>query len=241
MMRGLLLGAALGCSNLSGDSSTPVVIEVFPPAGSGISGQVEIGDTAALTARALNAQGDSIAATFTWRTPDTAIVFLDPSTGLVSGKVPGTARVQARSGSLISDFVILTVVPRADSLVLVPPDSARLLAADTASAPLVAELDSINLVGPTLGPLAGRRLVYELVPIPADTGVATLNGGVDTLATTTGATGRPTAPVYVRKVPGKAHPDSVYVEVRSYRPSSGPTAPVLIPGSGQRFIVRFDP
>jgi len=240
-MRGLLLAAALGCSNLSGDSSTPVVIDVFPPAGSGISGQVEIGDVATLTARALNQQGDSIAATFTWHTADTAIVFLDPSTGEVSGKLPGTARVQARSGSLVSDFVTLTVVPRADTLVLISPASVQVLSLDTASVPLVAELDSINLVGPTLGPLAGRQLVYELVPIPADTGIATLNGGVDTLATTTGATGSPTTPVYVRKVPGKAHPDSVYVEVRSYRPSSTTLLPVLIPGSGQRFIVRFDP
>jgi hypothetical protein len=229
---GLLLAAALGCSNLSGDSSTPVVIDVFAVAGSGISGQVEIGDTATMTARALNLQGDSVAATFTWGTPDTGIIFLDPQTGQISGKVPGTARVQARSGSLISEFVTLTVVPMADSLVLIPPDSARLLSADTASAPLVAQMDSIN----PDGPLSGRRIVYEIIQFFPAADSSSLNGGLFVLNATTTLTGQPSVPVFVRKIPGRPHPDSVYVEIRSYRPSG-----VLIPGSGQMFIVRFDP
>jgi hypothetical protein len=229
---GLLLATALGCSNLSGDSDTPVVIDVFAVAGSGISGQVEVGDTAVLTAMALNRQGDSVAATFTWRTPDTATVFLDPQTGQVSGKQPGTARVQARSGSLISDFVTLSVVPMADSLLVIPPDSARLLAADTASAPLITQIDSIN----PDGPLSGRRIVYEIIQFFPAADSASLNGGLFALNATTTTTGQPSAPVYVRKIPGRPHPDSVYVEIRSYRPSG-----VLIPGSGQVFIVRFDP
>lgn len=229
---GLLLAAALGCSNLSGDSSTPVVIDVFPVAGSGISGQVEIGDTAVLTAVALNQQGDSVAATFTWRTADTGIVFLDPQTGQISGKQAGTARVQARAGALISDLVTLTVVPMADSLVVIPPDSARLLAADTASAPLIAEMDSIN----PDGPLSGRRIVYEIIQFFPAADSASLNGGLFALNATTTTTGQPSAPVYVRKIPGRPHPDSVFVEIRSFRPSG-----VLIPGSGQMFIVRFDP
>lgn len=231
-MPGLLLAAALGCSNLAGDSSSAVLIDVFPIAGSGISGQVEIGDTAVMTARALNQQGDSVAATFTWRTADTGIVFLDPQTGLVSGKLPGTARVQARTGSLISDFVTLTVVATADSLVLVPPDSARLLAGDTASAPLIAEMDSIN----PDGPLSGRRIVYQITQFFPAADSASLNGGLFALNATTTFTGQPSVPVYVRKIPGRPHPDSVYVEIRSYRPSGAP-----IPGSGQVFIVRFDP
>lgn len=229
---GLLLAAALGCSNLTGDSKTPIVIDVFPVAGSGISGQVEIGDTAVLTAVALNQQGDSVAATFTWRTADTGIVFLDPQTGQVSGKQVGTARVQARSGPLISDLVTLNVVPMADSLVVIPPDSARLLATDTASAPLIAAMDSIN----PDGPLSGRRIVYEITQFFPATDSASLNGGLFALNATTTATGQPSAPVYVRKIPGRPHPDSVYVEIRSFRPSG-----VLIPGSGQMFIVRFDP
>lgn len=231
-MRGLLLAAALGCSNLNGDSDAPVTIDVFPPAGSGISGQVEIGDTTVLTARALNQQGDSIAAAFVWRTADTGIVFLDPQTGEVSGKQPGTARVQARTGSLISDFITLAVVPMADSLLLIPPDSARLLAADTASAPLVAQLDTLN----PDGPLSGRAIVYQVAQFFPAADSASLNGGLFALNATTTSTGQPSVPVYVRKIPGRPHPDSVYVEIRSFRPSGA-----LIPGSGQMFIVRFDP
>lgn len=231
-MPGLLLAAILGCSSLTGDSSTPVVIDVFPPAGSGISGQLEIGDTAVMAARALNQQGDSVPATFVWRTADTGLVFLDTITGRVSGKQPGSARVQGRTGSLISDFVTLTVVPMADSLVLVPPDSARVLTGDTASAPLVAELDTINPVGP----LSGRRIVYEITQLFPATDSASLNGGLFAVNATTTSTGQPAVPVYVRKIPGRQHPDSVYVEIRSYRPSGA-----LIPGSGQQYIVRFDP
>lgn len=230
-LAGILLAAA-GCSSLNGDSDSPVVIEVFPPSGSGISGQVEIGDTTQMSARALNQNGDSVAATFTWRTPDTALVFIDATTGRVTGKAPGSARVQARAGSLISDLVTLSIVPLAESLTIIPPDSARLLTTDTASTALVAELDTIN---PT-GPLAGRRIVYEITQLFPATDTASLNGGFDALGVTTGGTGQPTVPVYVRKIPGAPHPDSAFVEIRSFRPSGA-----LIPGSGQRFIVRFDP
>ena len=52
IVRGLLLLAVFGCSNLSGDSDTPVVIDIFAPSGSGISAQVEIGDTAVMSASA---------------------------------------------------------------------------------------------------------------------------------------------------------------------------------------------
>jgi hypothetical protein len=236
-LSGLILAAVVGCSSLSGDSDTPVVIDVFPPAGSGISGQVEIGDVAVMTARALNQQGDTVPATFVWRTADTGLVFLDTITGQVSGKQPGSARVQGRTGSLISDFVTLTVVPMADSLVLVSPASTLVLTGDTASAPLIAEMDTIN---PT-GPLSGRRIVYQIIQFFPATDSVSLNGGLFALNATTTSTGQPAVPVYVRKIPGRQHPDSVYVEIRSYRPSSTDSLPVLIPGSGQQFIVRFDP
>lgn len=232
ILRGLLLVAVFGCSNLTSDSDAPVTLEVRPPAGSGISGQVEIGDTALLSGVALNQKGDSVAATFTWRTPDTALVFVDAATGKITGKQAGSARVQGRVGSLISEFVTVAIVPLADSLAIVPPDSARVLTGDTASAPLIAELDTIN---PT-GPLAGRAIVYEIVQLFPTTDSASLNGGLFALTATTGANGQPVSPVFVRKIPGKQHPDSAFVQIRSFRPSG-----VTIPGSGQQFIVRFDP
>jgi hypothetical protein len=224
--------SAGACSNLNGDSDTPILIQVSPPAQSGISGQVEIGDTAAMTAVAINQAGDTVPVTFKWRAVDTGLVAIDSVTGAVTGKVAGIARVQARTGSLISDLISLTVVPFADSLLIIPPDSARLLTTDTASAALVAEIDTIN----PSGPLTGRRLIYEIVQSfgqPGDS--ASLNGGFNAVGATTTSTGQPTTPVYVRKIPGVAYPDSVFVAVSSIRPSGA-----SVPGSGQIFIIRFD-
>jgi hypothetical protein len=232
--RWLLLSLALGaCSNLSGDSDTPILLEIRAPSGvGGGSPVVEISDTFQLSARALNQDGDSVAATFAWRTPDTANLFVEPLTGRISGKKAGPARVQVSSGSLTSDFVNFTVVPAAESLQIVPPDSARVLVTDTASVPLVAELDTLN----PLGPLQGRQILYQLTTIfgqPGDT--ASLGGGGMTRAVATNALGQPTSPVYVRVIPALARPDSVLVEVTAFRPSGA-----AIPGSGQVFIVRFD-
>jgi len=228
-----------GCSDLSGDSDTPIVIEIRSPAApAGGSAPIEIGDTVTLGAVALNQSGDSVAATFQWRTPDTAFLFVDPATGRISGKKEGTARVQVRTGSLTSDLGAFAVVPFAESLTVVPPDSARVLVTDPASAFLVVELDTIN---PT-GPLSGRQVVYTLTTIFGAAGdSASLTGGAMSRTVSTGATGRPTTNVYVRVIPGVNRPDSVLVDVSAYRPSSfSAPAPVPIPGSGQQFIVRFD-
>lgn len=229
---GMLLWGASACSNLNGDSDTPILIQVSPPALSGISGQVEIGDTAAMTAVAINQAGDTVPVTFKWRAVDTGLVAIDSVTGAVTGKAAGIARVQARTGSLVSDLISLSIVPFADSLLIIPPDSARLLTTDTASAALVAEIDTTN----PSGPLTARRLIYEIVQSfgqPGDS--ASLNGGFNAIGATTTSTGRPTTPVYVRKIPGVAYPDSVFVAVSSIRPGGD-----SIPGSGQLFIVRFD-
>jgi hypothetical protein len=232
--RWLLLALALSsCSELSGDSDTPILLEIRAPAGvGGGSPLVEISDTFQLTARALNQDGDSVAATFIWRTPDTANIFVEPATGRISGKKAGVARVQVTSGSLSSDLINFAVVPAAESLQIVPPDSARLLVTDTASAPLVAELDTVN----PQGPLQGRQITYQLTTIfgqPGDT--ASLGGGGMTRSVATTALGQPSIPVYVRAIPALARPDSVLVAVTAIRPSGA-----AIPGSGQVFIVRFD-
>ena len=229
---------AAGCSDLSSDSNVPVVLEIRTPAGVGGGNPlVEIADTIQLTARALNQDGDSVAATFTWRTADTALVFIDPDSGLISGKKIGIARIQVTSGSLTSDVVSFSVVPAAESLLIVPPDSARVLPADAQSDALVTELDTLN----PNGPLKGRQIVYNISDISGVDGAsATLNSAFDTVVVVTGDDGRPLNNVVV--VPGTTRPDSLIVEVRAYRPSSfSRPLPVFIPGSGQRFIVRFGP
>lgn len=231
-----ILAALLGvtaCSNLSGDSDTPILLEIRAPASvGGGNPPVEIGDTFQLSARALNQAGDSVAATFSWRTPDTGLIFVEAATGRISGKQVGTGRIQVTSGGLTSDVISFAVVPAAESLLIVPPDSARLLTTDTASVSLVSQLDTLN----PDGPLQGRQLIYELTDIfgqPGDT--ASLGGGFMLRTVATSSLGQPAIPIYVRAIPGQPRPDSVFVEVTALRPSGVP-----IPGSGQRFIVRFD-
>lgn len=227
------LVALAACSDLSGDPETPIVLEIRAPAGVGSTPPVlEIGDTLQLSARALNQAGDSVAATFTWRTPDTGLVFVEAATGRISGKQVGNGRIQVTSDGLVSDFVVFGVVPAAESLLIVPPDSARILVTDTASAPLIAQLDTLN----PDGPLQGRQILYRLTTIwgqPGDT--ISLGGGGMTRTVTTSTLGQPTIPVYVRPIPTLPRPDSVLVEIQALRPSGTP-----IPGSGQTFIVRFD-
>jgi hypothetical protein len=230
--------ALAACSDLSGDSDVPIALEIRAPAGVGGSNPVvEIGDTFQLNARALNQDGDSVAAVFIWRTLDTALLFVDPTTGNISGKKVGTpARIQVASGNLTSDLVSFSVVPAAESLLIISPDTVHVLSTDPQSVALITELDTLN---PT-GPLSGRQIVYLIASIWGVGASATLNGGFDTIVVVTGTDGRPSTNVVV--VPGTIRPDSMIVEVRAYRPSSfsRPT-PVFIPGSGQQFIVKFDP
>lgn len=230
-----LLGGSLvaACSDLAGNSDTPIQIEIRTPAGPPTPPPVEIGDTLQLTARAFNQSGDSVATTFQWSTPDTAFLFVDPTTGKVTGKkLSGVARVQVRAGSLLSDLVTFAVVPAAESLLIIGSDSLRVAIADTASSPLITQLDTLN----PDGPLANRAVVYQLLSVFGVAGdTVTLNGGVLSRSVITGANGQPVTTVYVRPIPGLARPDSVLVAVNAYRPSGA-----TIPGSGQQFIVRFD-
>lgn len=76
-----------------------------------IPATVAVGGTLQLTARALDAAGDSVPATFAWSTPDTTIT-VGATTGLVTGVVGGTiGRVQVRADSVASDLVQITVTP----------------------------------------------------------------------------------------------------------------------------------
>jgi len=146
----------------------------------------------------------------------------------------GTASVQAQSGPYITDLIPFTVRPSADTLAIVPPDTFRVALADSESAPLVATVLSNN----PPGGLSGRNLIYTVVfPVFSDPSARTvqLPGGVlaDTIAT--GFDGGPVSPVTLRRVPGVATPDNALVEISTFRPSGK-----AVPGSGQRFTVRFD-
>ncbi len=219
-MRRTLLLAALSlaaCSSL-GDSGAPVAIDVLTP----IPAAVDIGDTIVLHARLLDQGGDSVAGTIRWRTPDTTVT-VDSITGAFTGLLTGSGRVQALGAGLVSTLIQYTVRTPADSVV-VPTDTLKILAADTASAPLLPKVvDSLG------AGLSGRTIVLTLVaPSPA---TARLTDTVVTITRSSATDGTPSPVVRVRKA-GVVSGDTVAVKVDARRPSGA-----LIPGSGQKILV----
>jgi hypothetical protein len=221
------LAAVTGCSNLT-EAGGIVGLEIRVPR----TPVVEVGQTIQLHARALDQQGDSVAATIAWLTPDTTVT-LTPA-GLLTGRTGGTtARVQAQVGTLVSNFVIFTVNPRPDTLALAGDSVLTVAPGVTSSAPLLASLRSFA----PPEPLAGDVITYTIVaPVFADPAQRTveLPGGVLSLAATTGIDGAPATAVTLNRVTGQSSPDSAIVTVAAAT-ATGAT----VPGSGQRFIVHF--
>jgi len=102
----LAIVAIAACSSLPDAGNGIVALQIFPP-----DALVVVVDSAPvmLHARALDIHGDSVAAIVFWRTPDTAFVSLDSVTGVMVGDSVGSARVQARVGTLLSDPISFVV------------------------------------------------------------------------------------------------------------------------------------
>jgi hypothetical protein len=226
--------ALAACSDIGSSDDTVIALQVTSPPGA----SVDVGDSVQYTAIALNRNGDPIPAPIRWATPDTANIAVDSLSGVVLGKKGATqARVQASSQGLVSSLNIITVIAVADTLILMPPDTLRVDALPaTTSAAMVSRLESFNPVGP----LSGRLIIYEVIePVfgsPASATVTLSNGALSDTATT-GANGEPSTPITLSRVTGFVAPDSAIVEIRATRRQG--TQPV--PGSGQRWIVRFTP
>ncbi|HXE56424.1 MAG TPA: hypothetical protein VNK43_00340 [Gemmatimonadales bacterium] len=233
----LALVGAVGCSGLDGGDDQLVALELVLP----VVRDVEVGDTLQLTARGLNRDGEPLPVDIAWFTPDNT-VWID-ATGRLTGLVPGQAgRVQARSGNLRSELVPFRVLPGADTLVMVGPEISQVPVDVAASEPLVARLDTHSPVPPATGtqPLAGRGIIYRIVepvfPDPSARTVELLPAAALADTVITDASGGPPAPgITVGRIPGVPSPDSAVVEVVAERLSGR-----LVPGSGRRFVVRFD-
>jgi hypothetical protein len=191
-----------------------------------------VGQTIQLSARALDRQGDSVGAAVSWLTPDTTVT-LTP-TGLLTGRTGATtARVQAAAGTIVSDFVVFSVNPRPDTLQLTGDSILTVAAGVAASTPLLASLRSFA----PAGPLSGRLITYTITaPVFSDPAQRTveLPGGVLSLDATTGGDGAPATPVTANRVTGQPSPDSAIVTVAAVTATGA-----AVPGSGQRFIIRF--
>jgi hypothetical protein len=133
----------------------------------------------------------------------------------------------------VSDFVTFTVNPRPDTLALTGDSILTVASGVGISAPLFA---SIRSFAPA-EPLSGEVITYTVTaPVFPDATQRTveLPGGVLSLAAITGADGTPATPVTLNRVTGQSSPDSAIVTV-----SAVTAAGATVPGSGQRFIVRF--
>jgi hypothetical protein len=228
--RGWRVGLALvaiGCSNLPSGEGGVVALELRLPS----PAAVELNDTLRLRARALNADGDSVADTVYWRTLDDTVLTIVDSIGLVTtSKTSGQARVQAHVGGLRSDIVILTIRPPSDTLLLTVGDTITVPAGDPASGTLGAAVQSTS---PAAG-VAGTSILFEVIDAVAAQGKVEFSNKGLLLRATTGTDGAPVTPVTLRKVAGQAPPATVQVRVSATRPSG-----VAVPGSGQAFTLLF--
>lgn len=222
-----LLAVTPGCSGLPEAEAGVVAIEVAVPG----PDTVEVGETIQLSARPLDKNGDSVTTPLTWVAADPTVT-LDASSGLLTGVTPGTARVQAAVGGLASELITFAVVAPADSLVLATDSVLPVAVGATTSPPLTTRLDSFH----PPGALAGRAVSYAITspdPLAAPPTVL-LPGDVAADTLLTGADG--TAAPVLSVVAGTVPPDTVIVEVRAAHTRGAP-----VPGSGQRFLVVFQP
>ncbi len=217
---------AAGCSNINEVSGGVVALEVTVPS----PPTIEVNESLQLTARALNKDGDSVAAAIVWSVGDTTLN-VDASTGVLTGVSPGSGRVQASVGTLTSGVFTFTVLAPADTIIIAG-DSVFTVAIDAvASAPLAVRLESLH----PAGPVESRPVIYTLTsPDPATVlpTVAFPNGQSEDTSTT--ASDGTVNDITLSRVAGLTAPDTAMVTVRASR-----TRGATVPGSGQRFLVLF--
>jgi hypothetical protein len=108
LRRLLLIGLfASACSDLPVTGDGVVILEVTtPPALT-----LRQGDSIALSARALDQQGEEVAVAITWATPDTTVTVSE--SGVVTAlTASGTGRVQASVGTLRSNILTFALQPQ---------------------------------------------------------------------------------------------------------------------------------
>lgn len=241
--RWLVVLPLLSCSNITEAGSAIVQVQVLAP----LITTLDVSDTTRVLARALNGAGQVVPTTIEWVALDTTVQV--DSTGLVRGDFNGLARIRAQSGTLVSNTINLTVLPRPDTLIIVGEDTLRVLVGQGGSAALTTRLDSHEM-GDTIPANAGQ-IIYQVVePVFADPTQRTVEftGQVLVDTITTGTDGMPLLPVLLNRVAGTTSPDSAIVAVTGLRfrhatqvdDSTIVVTADTVPGSGQQFTIRFD-
>jgi len=217
-----------GCSSLDEGQAGVVGIEVQVPG----PDTLEVGESIQLGARPLDKNGDSASAAVTWVSVDPT-ASIDPSTGVLTGLSVGTARIQATVGSLGSSLISFAIVPRADTL-QIAGDS--IFTASVTASPLPNFTTVVFSFSP-LGPVPTHGVVYAITspdPLVTPAPVVLSTNGQVTDTVPTGTDG--TAVTSLALTPGAVPPESVVVTISSTRIRG-----VVVPGSGQHFILHFTP
>ncbi len=195
---------------------------------------LELGRSVSIRAVARNGAGDSVNATITWRTSDTAAIAVDTLKGIVTAKL-ATGMADLQIGVLGKDTLIstrsairFTLTGSADTL--------RLPESDSLEAPVDANGAQIRIAlegGTPPAGVVGRPVGFRIIePAPADSPAVTFASGRIADSLTTGPNGIATATVV--GVGGRTVPDRAVVEINAYRASGQ-----RIPGSGRRVVIRF--
>jgi hypothetical protein len=222
----LPLLAVMACSNLEEGQGGVVALEILLPT----TTTIEVGEQVQLSARALDADGETVDATIDWRSRGTALTV--DATGLVTAVAAGASQVQAAVGALVSEQVTFNVQARADTVIIVG-DSVFII--PVAADPPVTANPTIRLetLSPP-GPVASQPVIFDITePIAGTVPVVELSNGAqsDTVSTTSEGL----ATVTLNLVTGQVPPDTAIVEVRATRLRGS-----VVPGSGQRFIILFE-
>lgn len=219
---------AAGCSGLDEGEAGVVGIEVQVPG----PDSLEIGESIQLGAKPLDKNGDSAAVAITWVSADPT-ASIDPVTGVLTGVSAGSARIQATVGSLGSALITFAIVPRADTLAIAG-DS--IFTATVTTLPLPDFPTLLSSFNPA-GPVPSQGVIYAITsPDPLTNPVSVVLGTNNQVADTVPTDANGAAVTHLVLVPDAAVPESVIVTVDARRIRGA-----VVPGSGQRFILRLTP
>jgi hypothetical protein len=186
------------------------------------SGRVEVLDTLRPHARALNGRGDSTAAQIVWSALDTTLQVADSLAGVFVGRAPGSGRIQARAGSLVSNPVTITVVAALDSIRVTGADT--VVVTDSLSDSL-----QIQAYATPGGSTAGRTIILTITFPPGAPGLTLVPD--DTVRTSSSGLA-----VFQVRASGITRPDTVVVSASAQHANGTP-----VPGSPLTFVVEFVP
>lgn len=245
-------GMAGACTEITGDPSVPVAIELVPSQlpfiVAGDSLRDTLGVVRPLEARALNSENEVIpGAPISFVVIDTGTtVEIDDATGFITGVDTGSVRVIASVGELQSLPITIVVTLRPDTIVPLSAvlDSIQFLIGRESQIDLRVRVLHDTTPGVAEGTVPVRSYVVHFrivdppgLPVNDSTIVQLVNDNRRASTTdTTDASGEAKRTVRLSPAVRTTPPDSIIVEATATRPDQSP-----VPGSPIRFVVKITP